>query len=238
MRIAVVLQFPRANGGGDNVRQSALISSHSLRLVRDFNRQAEDGLIRTVRGEMKQSADAADGGINDGGTDEGLDAGEDDAQLDAGIADAGLPGAADAETPDSGADAETTADAGDPADAGNEMPDDFERLRLDGSRVVYMGHSQGGLNGPLFLAAEPDIKGGVLSAAGALLAISLEQKTRPININELIEALVPTADVGVLDRWHPVLAVLQQFIEPGDPANYAPFWFHEPLPGTALGTFS
>ncbi|MGC6415969.1 MAG: hypothetical protein ACON3Z_02510 [Bradymonadia bacterium] len=219
--------------GRDNVRQSALDFVSLLRLVRDFNRQAEDGLIRTVRGEMKQSADAPDGGINDGGAEEELDAGQNDAQLDASVADAGLPGTADAQTPGSGADAEATADAGDPADSGNEMPDDFERLRLDGSRVVYMGHSQGGLNGPLFLAAEPDIKGGVLSAAGALLAISLEQKTRPININELIEALVPTADVGVLDRWHPVLAVLQQFIEPGDPANYAPFWFHEPLPGTA-----
>ena len=219
--------------GRDNVRQSALDFVSLLRLVRDFNRQSESGLIRTVRDAMKQAQEMPDGGLPDGGEQTPEDAGVSDVGLDTGMTDMGQPSPADADAPDSQPDAEIIPDGGFQNDSGPGAEDDFRRLRLDGSRVVYMGHSQGGLNGPLFLAAEPDIKGGVLSAAGALLAISLEKKTKPININELIEALVPTADAGVLDRWHPVLAVLQQFIEPGDPANYAPFWFHEPLPGTA-----
>jgi hypothetical protein len=95
-----------------------------------------------------------------------------------------------------------------------------------------MGHSQGGVNGPLFLAVEPDIKAGVLSAAGATLSLSIELKTKPSNINELVSGFVPIFSEDAIDRWHPVLSLMQTFIEPGDPVNYAHFWFHEPRLGT------
>ena len=37
------------------------------------------------------------------------------------------------------------------------------------SRIYFKGHSQGGLTGPLFLAAEPEVKAAILSGAGAVL---------------------------------------------------------------------
>ncbi|MCA9541152.1 MAG: alpha/beta fold hydrolase [Myxococcales bacterium] len=104
-------------------------------------------------------------------------------------------------------------------------------VRINPEKIMYMGHSQGGINGPLFLAIEPEVRGGVLSAAGATIAISIEQKTRPLDVNALVSAIVPTGQNDVLDRWHPTLMLLQTFIEPGDPINYARFWFHEPAPG-------
>lgn len=101
-----------------------------------------------------------------------------------------------------------------------------QAIKINGDQIMFMGHSQGGLNGPLFMAVEPQVLGGVLSGAGANIAISLEQKTKPININQLIGLALGISD-ETLDRWHPALALLQTFIEPGDSANYGRFWFTE-----------
>ena len=104
-------------------------------------------------------------------------------------------------------------------------------LRLNPEKVALMGHSQGGLNGPLFLAIEPTIPGAMLSGAGSNIAISIEQKKRPIDINQLAKQALGFEPEGVLDRWHPALALLQTFIEPGDGSNYAPLWFNSPPEG-------
>lgn len=106
-------------------------------------------------------------------------------------------------------------------------------VRLDPDKIMFMGHSQGGINGPLFLAIEPLVRGGVLSAAGSTIAISIEQKTRPVDINNIVKNILPLGRNDVLDRWHPTLMLLQTYIEKGDPVNYARFWFHEPPPGYA-----
>ncbi|MEZ4435507.1 MAG: alpha/beta fold hydrolase [bacterium] len=106
-------------------------------------------------------------------------------------------------------------------------------VRLDPDKIMYMGHSQGGINGPLFLAIEPLVLGGVLSAAGSTIAISIEQKTRPVDINHIVKSILPLGNNDVLDRWHPTLMLLQMYIEKGDPVNYARFWFHEPPVGYA-----
>lgn len=108
-----------------------------------------------------------------------------------------------------------------------------ETVRLDPDNVLFMGHSQGGINGPLFLAVEPLVKGGVLSAAGATIAISIEQKRRPVDIPMLVGQVLPVGDNDVIDRWHPALMLLQTFIEKGDPVNYARYWFDEPPAGYA-----
>lgn len=113
-------------------------------------------------------------------------------------------------------------------DIAAEVSNRGQAVRLDPSKIMFMGHSQGGINGPLFLAVEPDVKGGMLSAAGASIAISLEQKTRPVDVHGLVESILPLGNNDVLDRWHPTLMLLQMYIEKGDPVNYARFWFHEP----------
>ena len=102
---------------------------------------------------------------------------------------------------------------------------------IDPSRVMFMGHSQGGLNGPLVLAIEPELRGGMLSGAGSTIAISIEQKTEPVNINQLVRAALLLAPGDPLDRWHPTLSMLQTFIEASDAVNYGRFWFDEPAPG-------
>ena len=111
---------------------------------------------------------------------------------------------------------------------GPEVSEQGREARVDPERVMFMGHSQGGLNGPLFLAIEPTVAGAVFSGSGASIAISIEQKTRPFDINGLAAAALLLPDDEALDRWHPALALLQTFIEPGDTVNYARFWFHEP----------
>ncbi|MCA9558124.1 MAG: hypothetical protein H6704_21690 [Myxococcales bacterium] len=108
-----------------------------------------------------------------------------------------------------------------------------QRIKLNPNQIMYMGHSQGGLNGPLFMAIEPQVKAGMLSAAGACIPISIEQKTEPVDINQLVRAAVRVGDNDSLDRWHPVLSLLQTYIEVSDGANYAGFWFDEPPEGYA-----
>lgn len=98
-------------------------------------------------------------------------------------------------------------------------------IKLDPTKVAFMGHSQGSLNGPLFLAVEPSIPGGVLSGGGADLAISIEQKKEPYDINSVVAGLLRVPSTERLDRWHPILMLLQTFIEPGDAINYAQYWF-------------
>ena len=107
-----------------------------------------------------------------------------------------------------------------------------DNIQLNPNKIIYMGHSQGGLNGPLFMAIEPEIIGGVLSAAGAALPITIEQKTRPVDINLLVRSAIGLRNEA-LDRWHPTMALLQTYIEVSDAVNYARFWFAEPPPGFA-----
>ena len=50
--------------------------------------------------------------------------------------------------------------------------------------------------------------------------------------------LLMLGENDTLDRWHPLFLLVQTFIEPGDPINYARFWFDEPRAGaTAKSIF-
>lgn len=116
-------------------------------------------------------------------------------------------------------------------DISTEQSEAGKAVRLNPDKVMFMGHSQGGLNGPLFLAIEPLALGAVFSGAGSNIAISLEQKTRPFNVNQLVKLALGLIGDEPLDRWHPTLTLLQTYIEPGDSANYGRFWFREPPEG-------
>jgi predicted esterase len=92
-----------------------------------------------------------------------------------------------------------------------------DAVKFDPARIYFMGHSQGSLTGPLFLAYEKDVKAAVLSAAGGGAALTLLQKTKPVDLTGLIELMIGES----LDEFHLVLTLLQQMLEPADPNNYA-----------------
>jgi dienelactone hydrolase len=101
-------------------------------------------------------------------------------------------------------------------------------VTFDPDRIYFFGHSQGGLTGPLFLAYEPEVKGAVLSGAGALLYQALLTKTEPFDIASLVPSLVRDPDV---DENDPILAILQTWVERSDPANYGPLLVRHPPDG-------
>lgn len=101
-------------------------------------------------------------------------------------------------------------------------------IRFDADRVYFFGHSQGGLTGPPWLAYEPRVKGAVLSGAGGLLYLSLLNKTEPVNIAELLGALIRDFP---LDEFNPILAQLQWWLDRSDPVCYGPLLVTRPPPG-------
>jgi predicted esterase len=106
-------------------------------------------------------------------------------------------------------------------------PTTGKRLKFDVDRIYFKGHSQGGLTGPLFLAAEPEVKAAILSGAGGDLIYSLLNKTEPNDIPRVVQALLHDP----ADEFHPLLSLVQGYFEDSDPINYARHLFSEPLPG-------
>lgn len=111
--------------------------------------------------------------------------------------------------------------------------DDFQLLRLvqemdlqaggigiqfDPERIFFFGHSQGSLTGVPFVAHEPEVKGAIFSGAGGLLYLSLIHKTEPVDIAALVRLFLRD---DPLDEYHPVLALLQMYMERSDSVSYA-----------------
>lgn len=109
-----------------------------------------------------------------------------------------------------------------------------EPIRFDKSRVLFFGHSQGGLNGPLYLAADDSSLGGVLSGSGSLIALALLEKTEPKpSVADLVRtvflALGPEDDE--LDLFHPAIALAQTVVDAVDPIHYAGYTVLAPREG-------
>lgn len=100
-----------------------------------------------------------------------------------------------------------------------------QTITLDESRMSFMGHSQGGITGSLFVPYEPMLKGAVLSGAGGLLYQTMLHKP---GIPELVAAIIRD---WPLDQFNNLLALVQLFGEPADPINYGPLMIREPPPG-------
>jgi hypothetical protein len=101
-------------------------------------------------------------------------------------------------------------------------------VKFDPHKIYFMGHSQGGLTGPVFLVHEPAIAGAVLSGAGGNAVLSLLEKSAPISIKSVAELALGEKP---LDLFHPMLQLIQQLLEPADTANYGPLLIRRPLPG-------
>lgn len=99
---------------------------------------------------------------------------------------------------------------------------------LDTSRILYIGHSFGAVQGPTVLALAPEIRHAVLNVGGANLMMLLRDSG---TFSILVDALKPpsTPD-GALGRF---FAVSQAIVDPGDPINYARYGALEAFPGVS-----
>jgi predicted esterase len=100
-------------------------------------------------------------------------------------------------------------------------------IRFNPKRIYFMGHSQGGLTGPLFVAAEPKVQAAVFSGAGSVLVLSLLHKRAPADVAALVEALL----MEPATEDHPLLNLLQAYFESADPNNYGPLILQRPPAG-------
>lgn len=108
-------------------------------------------------------------------------------------------------------------------------------IRFDGSKLLFFGHSQGGMNGPEFLAADPTVRGGVLSGTGAMIGVTLLEKTEPepsfaAAVRTLLSLARPE-EGAELDLFHPAIAMAQTVLDPIDRVHYLPRIIQEPRAG-------
>lgn len=95
---------------------------------------------------------------------------------------------------------------------------------LDTSRILYIGHSFGSVQGPLVASLAPEITTAVWNVGGDNLTMMLRDSGL---FSVLVNSFKPigTSD-GAVARF---FAVTQGIIDPGDPLNYARFVALEPL---------
>lgn len=115
-----------------------------------------------------------------------------------------------------------------------------EPVRFDTSRIYFMGHSQGGLNGPIYMAIDDSSRGGVLSAASGIITHALIEKTEPLpGIPALIATILALPGDGYMEAFategftveHPIATLVQTWVEVSDGTNYVHMIFDQPRAG-------
>lgn len=110
-------------------------------------------------------------------------------------------------------------------------------IKFDPTKVLYFGHSQGGLSGPLFLAADSSARGAVLSGSSAVFAIALTEKTKPSpSVKSLVATVflsLSTDEASEIDLFHPAISLAQSIVDVTDTIHYGTFLQASPRPGFA-----
>lgn len=113
--------------------------------------------------------------------------------------------------------------------------------RLDTTRIAYLGESFGTVVGTLFAAIEPDVALYVLDVPGGGIVDTLLPESAEIGslAMPIVESIYGTKHR--LDRWHPLIGIMQMVIDGGDPLSYAPHVFADrftiagaPLPARSV----
>ncbi len=109
--------------------------------------------------------------------------------------------------------------------------------KLDTRRIAYLGESFGTVVGTVFAAIEPDVALYVLDVPGGGI-LDLLMTSSP-EISALALPLVGAIynPVGRLDRWNPLIGLMQAVIDGADPLSYAPHILADrfTIGGTVLG---
>jgi len=107
-------------------------------------------------------------------------------------------------------------------------------IKLDKDNIVFFGHSQGSTEGSLAMPYADGVKAAVLSGNGAALKYALLNKTNPVNIAGALPFALQDpalADPNEAPELHPVLSLLQQWIDPADPLHFATSITRSPITG-------
>ncbi|UJR80768.1 Putative extracellular enzyme of alpha/beta hydrolase superfamily [Sandaracinus amylolyticus] len=114
-------------------------------------------------------------------------------------------------------------------------------IRFDPERVFFFGHSQGGLVGPVYLGIDDGVSAAVISAGSAVLAYALLEKEEPLSIPDVVRVALQLPGSSVEDAFesehfgfeHPVITLVQSWIDASDGSNFGHLAFASPRPGFA-----
>ena len=111
-----------------------------------------------------------------------------------------------------------------------------EPVNLNPDKIYLFGHSHGALSGAIALGVDPRIKGAVISGGGGVIVNTILLRKDPFDVSQLLRLLLGI-DTKYLDRFHPMLTVVQMLVDATDPVNYAPYWLNPVEGGTPKHIF-
>lgn len=102
-----------------------------------------------------------------------------------------------------------------------------KEVQLDPERILFFGHSHGGLSGTLAIAVDSRIKAAVISGMSGVLIETILRRKDPGDLAALAATVlnIPVAD---LDTFHPALNLMQMLVDATDPISYTPLWLNPP----------
>jgi hypothetical protein len=103
-------------------------------------------------------------------------------------------------------------------------------VKVDGKKMAFYGHSQGGNAGALAGGFEPAFGTIVLSGTGGGLTVGILQKKKPVSVAAALPVVLSDISVG---ETHPVMSLLQMFFERADNLNFARRIVNEPPMGVS-----
>jgi hypothetical protein len=104
---------------------------------------------------------------------------------------------------------------------------------LDSASVLFFGHSQGGVSGPLAIPFVDAVEEMVISGTGGGVIESLLRQTAPVEVKAGV--VVALQDENVM-RTHPALSLIQHYYDAVDPINYGEKLFYSPVDGHKVVT--
>jgi hypothetical protein len=89
------------------------------------------------------------------------------------------------------------------------------------AKTVFWGHSQGATEGALFLANDGALNGAVLSGEAGGFLEALLTKVSPVDFKDGLWVALSESSPSAVSIFHPVLSLLQNWIDPADPLHFA-----------------